>query len=179
MIKWQQRYLYFHFLLVFLHFVMQFLQPHVYSQSLLLLTWIWYKKYWYKEGFRSKLKWEQMKHTCLYVADIEILSWISPIQITHDILIIILNNPHYNIWGRYTLSPFCFLEPPNSFNLKQECHQDWLQLFRNIIADLQTRRHLSQLHWHLHSCIEQRKGKKKDRKKEQESYINSQNSIKN
>lgn len=54
---------------------------------------------------------------CLHIANAQILSCVSTCQITHYILIVIFDNPHYDIWCWDPISSFCFHKFSNSFHL--------------------------------------------------------------
>lgn len=60
------------------------------------------------------------KRSCLHVANTQVLSGISTIQITQHILVIIFNDSHYNIRCWNSIGTFCFLKLSDWFDLSSK-----------------------------------------------------------
>lgn len=120
---------------MFLHFLTQLFKPHVHSQPFFLIESnrdekgkiLSQKKNEMRHhrtprGELNKLSLQVTRATlrnraCLHIANTQLLSGISTVQITRHILVVVLDNPHNKVGCRDPISPFCFLEFPNGFYL--------------------------------------------------------------
>ena len=111
-----------------------------------------------KNSKQEKWRGSKKMMTCLDKANTKIFPWITSIQVTHNILVIIFHYSHDNVRGRYPFSSHCFLKPPNFLNLHQngQLHQKYKSVVKcdenPPSPDSQIHRHPFQLRWCLHTC---------------------------